>query len=504
MDESKELENTQEIDQFIEVKDDSNEDIIQRSIGSLGRWHIFMCVIISFVKLPVAWLQLSIVFIAPPVSFTCTDNRTAQCGANCTGHNFDRSVFTETIITEWDLVCNRAYLANLAQTLTMLGILFGNMLFGYLSDRLGRRSPLICAVFLQVLCGMGAAVSPWFPLFLVLRFIAALATGGTMVMSFVLVMEIVGMKWRTTLGILYQIPFNMGLLTLPLFAYFLRDWHHFHIAICVPGILLLSYYWLLPESPRWLLAVGRKSDAIEVLQLAARRNKRPTAPIPANVDTYMERRQLQGGAHSGDILDLVRTPTMRTYTACIGYNWFACGLCFFGGAQYIGQLGGNIFVNIALSAVMQIPSTFFSLWAVSAWGRKYTLVFSNVLSGLSCLLIGGIPPEPTWVRTVLSSVDMFALAISFPTVYLYSGELFPTVVRNAGVGTSSMFARVGSMAAPFVAGLVLVREWLPPLVFGLAPLIGALLCFKLPETVGCKLPDTVEEAEALGRKKVVE
>jgi MFS family permease len=103
-----------------------------------------------------------------------------------------RTTFTETIITQWDLVCNRSYLASLAQTVTMLGILFGNMLFGYLSDRFGRRNPIICAVMLQVISGTAAAFTPWFIVFLVLRFLAALATGGTMVISFVLIMELVG------------------------------------------------------------------------------------------------------------------------------------------------------------------------------------------------------------------------------------------------------------------------------------------------------------------------
>lgn len=52
-----------------------------------------------------------------------------------TKHIFSSSVFTNTIAIEWDLVCQKQYLANLAQTITMLGILFGNMVFGYLSDR---------------------------------------------------------------------------------------------------------------------------------------------------------------------------------------------------------------------------------------------------------------------------------------------------------------------------------------------------------------------------------
>lgn len=55
---------------------------------------------------------------------------------------------------------------------------------------------------------------------------------------------------------------------------------------------------------------------------------------------------------------------------------------------------------------------------------------------------------------MLASFGIVGMSIAFPDVYLFSGELFPTVVRNAGVGSSSMCARIGSMAAPFIAGLV--------------------------------------------------
>ncbi|XP_063906466.1 organic cation transporter protein-like [Zophobas morio] len=489
-----------ESEKFIEVPDAEN-DIIEKTISPLGRWQVFVSIISCMVKFPVAWIQLSIVFIAPPASFTCVDNTTNTCSENCTSYVYDRSIFTETIITEWDLVCDKAYMANLAQTVTMLGILSGNVLFGYFSDKFGRRNPLIAGVLLQIVCGMGAAFSKWFILFLVMRFFTAFATGGTMVTSFVLVMEIVGAKWRTTFGIIYQIPFSFGHLLLPVFAYYLREWRYFHVAICIPSILLLSYYWVLPESPRWLLTVGKHEKAIQVLEKAAHHNRLTVENIQPDVHHHVQKKEPGNDQQAGNIVDLFRTPIIRMYTICIGFNWFASGLCFFGGAQYIGQLGGNIFVNVALSAVIQIPGTLFSIWSLQAWGRRNTLIFSNLLSAGSCILIGLVPPQPAWIRSGLSCVDMFALAISFPTVYIYSGELFPTVVRNIGVGSSSMFARAGSMVAPFVAGLVLVREWLPMAVFGVVPLIGAALCLKLPETVNCKLPDTVEEAEELAKKK---
>lgn len=59
-----------------------------------------------------------------------------------------------------------------------------------------------------------------------------------------------------------------------------------------------------------------------------------------------------------------------------------------------------------------------------------------------------------WLRLVLACLGIVGMSVSFTTVYLFSGELFPTVVRNIGVGASSMCARLGSILAPFVVSLV--------------------------------------------------
>lgn len=136
-----------------------------------------------------------------------------------------------------------------------------------------------------------------------------------------------------------------------------------------------------------------------------------------------------------------------------------------------------------------------SIYANRALGRKITLISSNCVTGLSCLLIV-IVPQSSASHLTLGCIGLWGLSISFATVYLYAGELFPTVVRNSGVGLSSTVARIGSMLAPFVATFAHTCAWLPPLIFGIVPLIGAGLCVLLPDTRGKKLPDTLEEGEA--------
>ncbi|XP_068633910.1 organic cation transporter protein-like isoform X2 [Battus philenor] len=477
-----------------------NEDPLVKAIGAIGKWQIWICCVIFLVKFPVAWHQMSIIFLAPPMNFTCADSQLdfgSVCRSeysNCSEFKYDRNVFHETIISEWDLVCDREWLKSLTQTFFMLGILVGSMVFGHLSDRFGRRLPFVAAVCLQLVSGVTTAFSVNWYMFTILRFLLAVATGGTMVSSFVLTMEIIGAKYRETVGIIYQIPFNLGHLTLPLFAYFLRDWNTFQLAISLPSVLFLSYYFLLPESPRWLLTIGKAKEAAIVMEKAAKRNGLPTESIADLTQKTVTELTNKNQEHAS-FLALFRTPRLRARTIAICFNWFVCGLCFFGVSQYIGHVSGDIFANVAASAAIQVPGTIISIYANRFLGRKVTLIGANCVTGISCLLII-IIPDTGVSHLTLGCIGLWGMSISFATVYLYAGELFPTVVRNSGVGLASTVARLGSMVAPFVATLRVSYFWLPPLAFGVVPLIGAGLCLLLPDTRGKKLPDTLQEGEA--------
>jgi OCT family organic cation transporter-like MFS transporter 4/5 len=54
---------------------------------------------------------------------------------------------------------------------------------------------------------------------------------------------------------------------------------------------------------------------------------------------------------------------------------------------------------------------------------------------------------------VLAMLGKFCITGTFGIIYVYSAELFPTVVRSAGVSTCSVFARIGGAVAPYVGGL---------------------------------------------------
>lgn len=88
---------------------------------------------------------------------------------------------------------------------------------------------------------------------------------------------------------------------------------------------------------------------------------------------------------------------------------------------------------------------------------RYTRLFPIIAHDL-CSAAGVFPGD--WPRALLAGLAVLGMSVTFPALYLYSGELLPTVVRNVGMGASSMCARVGSMAAPFVLALVRTRTHL--------------------------------------------
>lgn len=319
-------------------------------------------------------------------------------------------------------------------------------------------------------------------------------------------MEIVGPKKRESMSILYQIPFNVGHTTLPLFSYFLRDWRWFQFAISIVSVIYISYYWILPESPRWLLANGKIDEVEKLLVTGAERNNRSTKTIRSDLDEHMKRKALLTESAlkekaRGTLIDLFRYPNLRIRTFIMGFNWLVCGLTYFGVSQYIGEISGNIFINVAISGVLGIPGTLIAIPAIKILGRKKALILSNCVAGISLLLIAVLGKKGSWVQVALASIGVFGMSVSFPNVYLYGGELFPTVARNAGMGFVSMAARIGAMVAPFVSGTSSVYNWMPAVLFGCPPLIASLLVLLLPETKGQALPETIEDGENFGKKK---
>ncbi len=122
-------------------------------------------------------------------------------------------------------------------------------------------------------------------------------------------------------------------------------------------------------------------------------------------------------------------------------------------------------------------------------GRKTILVFCQLLAGVTCIAAAFVEAE--WAVITLTLAGKFGASASFSIVYLYTAELYPTSIRNTAVGTASMVARIGGIAAPLLAGLKLPT---PLIIMGGSALLGGLLAILLPETLGAPLPENLAQA----------
>lgn len=140
-----------------------------------------------------------------------------------------------------------------------------------LFSRYGRKIVVLISLFLEVVFVAISAVIPNLWLFLVFRFLIGVAVGGTMLCCYVLIIELCGKSFRPYASGLQEMPFLISYISLPIIAYFVREWRQLQLVTSVPWIIVIAYYWLIPESPRWLITVGRKREAIAILTHIAKR-----------------------------------------------------------------------------------------------------------------------------------------------------------------------------------------------------------------------------------------
>lgn len=96
------------------------------------------------------------------------------------------------------------------------------------------------------------------------------------------------------------------------------------------------------------------------------------------------------------------------------------------------------------------------------------------------------------VRMGCGVMGIFGMAGTYNLLFIYTMELFPTVVRNAALGCATQAAQMGAILAPFV---VVMGGGVPFAVFGVCGIVGGALTFYLPETLHRPLYDTMAGME---------
>ncbi|KAJ0066647.1 hypothetical protein NL108_016750 [Boleophthalmus pectinirostris] len=413
------------------------------------------------------------------------------------GWTYQSTEFIATTVSEWGLVCSWMPLRQMIQTIYMGGVLTGAIVFGGLSDKFGRKLILIWSNLQLAVLGCVCALSPSYSTYCILRFLSGMAVSGIIINGVSLKVEWIPTKQRTIVGTLSSFFFTVGQLVLAGLAYWLRDWRKLQVAVCLPHFLFFAWAWWYSESARWLIFNRRTEDALKSLQRVARFNGKKEMAQKLTVQMLEDhmKKEMESQKTTHMAADLVRTRVMRRISVCMVIIWFATSFAYYGIAMDLQKFGVSIYLIQVIFCAVDFPAKFLALGMLSVVGRRITqgtclfvsafVIFANIL----------VPREMQTLRTSLACLGKGLMSASFTTVYLYTGELYPTTIRQTGMGLTSTMARVGSMAAPAVLILNEVFPSLPSLIYGGAALAASGFALFLPETLNVHLPDTITEVE---------
>ncbi|XP_061491122.1 solute carrier family 22 member 15-like isoform X3 [Rhineura floridana] len=354
-----------------------------------------------------------------------------------------------SIATEWYLIKHDAYKVSLAASLYFAGLLIGNIMFGPLSDKLGRKPVYLTGIFFDVIFGYVSAFAPNYEIFAISRFFVGITNGGMSLVSFVLTQEYVGKSFWALTGSLTNLTFAVGIAIYALLGYYIREWRFLAFISNSPGLFFFLLSFMLPESPRWLYSQGRTAEAENVLQYIALGNGKERLSVKL--------KQCIGAVKKDDsesgVLSLVKHPVLRWRTVILMYIWS---------------------------------------------GRRKSTTAFLIFAGIACIFTMCLPENRGgffFSPSILALCGKLTVSAAFNIIYIYTSELYPTVVRNAGLGVCSMTCRFGGILAPFVPSLKTLGPSVPFVVFGISGLSAGFLTLLLPETLNKPIAETIEDLQ---------
>lgn len=485
--------------------DNFDFDGVFQHVPSFGRCQRFLFFGLNAILVFAVTNQFSLlVFAFGTPGFHCvTPNVTCdakKCCGGCEAYEFDGPY--HSTVSEWNLICDRAFLGATIQSCFFAGMLLGSFVTGMVSDACGRKKCIFISNAIMLVSGVSSSFVHNIPLFAVLRFTNGFGLTGVMLSLYIYGLEIVGPKIRTAAGTMTYFYYNGFQMLLILIVYYVRTWRSLLLIVTIPAVVVFPFWKFIPESPRWLIAHGRLDEAQTVLESFGNKKEKPVdkQTLHALVEKIRgEQLAREQNSKRYTPIDLLRTPKMRKWTMVICYQWFVVALVSFGMFIFISQLVGNLYINYLIMEVLttaRIPVTWFLFLK---FGRRICHAIFMISVGVTFFLALLTYKESPVATTALSIFGYLLIDCTWSSTYLMTSEIFPTILRNTGQGTGSMSARIGGILAPYIAlmgqlpGLSIT---FPVTIFAAVALLAGILMYWIPETLFAPMHQTIEEAEA--------
>lgn len=416
---------------------------------------------------------------------------------------------TDTVVYDYDLACDE-WRRTLIGSIRTLGTLMALPITGYISDRWGRRIALTMNAFNTAWLGATRYFAGTYIGFTISEFAEAMFGSAGFSCAYILLMEIVGPKYRVAAGATMNTFFSIGQITMGLIAWAVPNWRMFTLALYLPQLFTISYLWIMTESIRWYMSKGRYEESEALLKKIAKVNKKQLSDksLVALRETAEEEKKKQALEQAERvnepwlIVQVFRHKKILIRCIVSPVWWITNTFVYYGLSINAVNMSGNRHLNYIAVAAADIPGYWSAVFLMAKIGRKPVLIGAFWICAACQLGYIFMPDGLYGASLALYLIGKFSIAMVMTSVYVYTAELYPTKYRHSLFAFSSMMGRIGSITAPLTPAFgAATFDDMPFVLFASFALLSGALIFLTPETLGTTLPDTMEQASEIGQKK---
>lgn len=440
---------------------------------------------------------------------------------NCDDYIFDDSFYKETIITEWNLVCGKRYLADLSTTMYLIGSGMGTIFAATINNFFGRKKSTIISILLLEIGGVYSAFAPNIENYIVSKFIYGVAYSLYYVTVFTHLMEIPGERYRTQVSAVYGVFYSLCVLLVSYpIVLFIRNWRYMQLVISLSSLPILVLYAVFNlESWRWLMSKNRPEEAYQIAEkIYLKQHNLPNEvqqedlKIIKNGIYEIMKINNQNSAKNQEktywenIQMLFGNFQMNKINLLLAVVWVANPVLYTGLALNVGSLPGNDIANSAILGMMDVPAYFIMVLLIDRpkIGRKNFQVYGLFLSALCCILstvfleLNTAEDDVTSAYKILGRIFAYLgkglCGATYQVAFQWTSEIYSTDVRSTGFSYCNLIGKSFSSLSPFIISLSEINTYLPGAVFSFLGILGGVGSLFLPETLDQPLLLTVNEA----------
>jgi putative MFS transporter len=390
---------------------------------------------------------------------------------------------------------------------SLLGMFLGGLIFGPLTDRIGRKLMYVLNLVVFVLASVAQFFFDGFIALAILRLIMGIALGADYPIATSMATEFLPKKARGPVLSSLMLCLWAGYVLSFVVGYFMAQlgphlWELTLATAAIPALVCLTLRVGVPESPRWLLSVGRTDEARAVVE-------KFLGPDADFEDLQQNTRPASKGTGLSSVVELFRRGYGKVLFFC-GVFWSCQIAPSFAIKTFQPQLLTSLNLDNPLLASIGITSftlvgTALGMFVINAMGRRMLVLATFIASTAALFLLS--TPASAITLLVIGFFIMFTVSEAAGSClqFVYPNEVFPTDLRATGVGLATCISRIGSAAGTFALPVTVTSFG----ATGVMLIAGAISAFGLvvsyflaPETSNLALDTNAKQASEPGSEPV--